>query len=97
MDELGKKRLTYECWKRWRQRAQRKSFSGKPTSPHMEQTVAVAAVPDSRGLEEARDGRSERERRRQERGVVRMWLNLNEKGRSGKAGGRGGGRGVQWC
>jgi len=34
---------TYECWKRWRQRAQRKSFSGKPTSPHMEQTVAAAA------------------------------------------------------
>ena len=53
----------------------------------------------SRGLEEARDGRSERERR-QERGVVRMWLNLNEKGRSDVVERQeegGGGRGVQWC
>lgn len=30
---------TYECWKRLRHLLQRKSLSGKPTSPHMQQTV----------------------------------------------------------
>jgi len=37
---------TYECWKRRRQRAQRKSLSGNPTSPHMEHTVVPAIDTD---------------------------------------------------
>lgn len=34
-----KENNTYECWNRWRHLLQRKSLSGKPTSPHMQQTV----------------------------------------------------------
>lgn len=33
------KRNPYECWKRLRHLLQRKSLSGKPTSPHMQQTL----------------------------------------------------------
>jgi hypothetical protein len=38
-DDDGLKAETYECWKRFRHLLQRKSLSGKPTSPHMQQTV----------------------------------------------------------
>jgi hypothetical protein len=44
---------TYECWKRRRQRAQRKSLSGNPTSPHMEHTV-VPSMDDTDGDEAGR-------------------------------------------
>ena len=38
-EEERKESNTYECWNRWRHLLQRKSLSGKPTSPHMQQTV----------------------------------------------------------
>lgn len=34
----------YECWKREWHRMHWKSFSGKPTSPHIEQTVLVFSM-----------------------------------------------------
>jgi hypothetical protein len=43
---LHGRETTYECWKRRRQRAQRKSLSEKPTSPHMEHTVVLVDIED---------------------------------------------------
>lgn len=42
--ERGRERDWYECWKRLWHLLQRKSLSGKPISPHKQQTVSRSPI-----------------------------------------------------